>query len=707
MKNGKKFFFIFPLLLVVAVGLIITGRARGAWTSDLTPPTLSTSPVLSTTLASPTLLPAPIAPATTTITLNCSDTGSGCASVYYNVAFYSDSGYSKGYSGNSPTPTAAPTTTNISINISDIANNPYVKISATATDGAGNKTSASYYFVFGHNITGTVYYDSDHDYNGPSNPGSADSNYTGIFNVTANTASCTVSNNTYACNDLPPGTYTITISLSGQASPPYVPSYFNLTGGASGSCLTSPPYSSSCNTSITIGGDQALNFYATKIYSISGNVFDDVNKNHIRDFPPDTNYLGGATITISFSPGGTQAAPNTTSYTTDGDYTFGDLISGAYTVSIIVPTTPVQYIKTYPLPGVDYTADVGDGVDVGYGCALNPYSPDPTYAPPNMCSSADSPSGAKGSLSGVDFGISDSIVWEQCVGADCWLSGGDTIPPNAKNPTTCSAGAYAIGTNTTSTSPGVYYGETPTTPPGSAISSTNWIANSYNFTPVSPGVIRTSYSYMQTTLSQAGITAIPLTTACNNSGGCSLSTLTHGVYKNDTSQNNNNPTPFYLNTTTFSANSNYVFLINGDLNILGNILVPNGSTATFYVSGNIIVAPTVGETTPAVCKPSTTAGGTSTGCNIEGFYSADNQFIIQGTNNCASATKDLQLNIAGSVVVNASDNSSNPSTIVNNRDLCANDQYCPTYSITERPDMVLNAPELIEHPNYVWQEVAP
>ena len=178
MKNGKKFFFIFPLLLVVAVGLIITGRARGAWTSDLTPPTLSTSPVLSTTLASPTLLPAPIAPATTTITLNCSDTGSGCASVYYNVAFYSDSGYSKGYSGNSPTPTAAPTTTNISINISDIANNPYVKISATATDGAGNKTSASYYFVFGHNITGTVYYDSDHDYNGPSNPGSADSNYT-------------------------------------------------------------------------------------------------------------------------------------------------------------------------------------------------------------------------------------------------------------------------------------------------------------------------------------------------------------------------------------------------------------------------------------------------------------------------------------------------------------------------------------------------
>ncbi len=709
MKNGKKFLLLFPLLLVIAVSLIITGRAR-SWTNDLTPPILSTSPVLSTTLASPTLLPAPTPPATSTsITLTCNDTntgGSDCASISYNVTFYS-SGYSVGYSGNTATYTTVPNgnvsqTFSTSVNISEVTNNPYVKINATATDGAGNSVSASYYFVFTHTISGNLFV--DYNNNGIKDAG-VDINYTGAtikLSGASSQTTTTDANGNYLFTNLAPGDYTVTLT--------------NPTGYTSNYTNSLP---NPCSVANLTANNTACNFSIAPYYSVTGTVFVDTNKDKLMD-NGENGYTGGTSIIDIYSgTSGCTGMPKlivTTSAST-GIFKSGlNLTSGSYTVCYA--NKPSGYNMTYPVNGPPPSAQITLGKPgTTPACDVSSYNSGLSQ-PAAQCD-------ANGDITGLNFGISNLIVWEQCVGADCSLIGGNTIPSTPL--TSCSAGSYAIGTNNTSTSPGVYFGETPN--PSSAISSTGWIAaNPYGFSPVNPSVVRTSYGYIQTTLSQAGITAangslVDLSGTDSSQpycaggvGNCTLETnLPNGVYianptTNNGKDNPNSPNPpndFVLNSYTFPTGKNYVILVNGDLYINGNILVPNGSTATFYVSGNIVVAPAVGEPTPTKCVPSTTQGGLSTGCGIEGFYSTDNQFIIQGVNNCASATKDLQLNIAGAVVINASDNPNNSSIITNQRDLCANDQFCPTYTITERPDMILNAPALIKHTNYTWQEVAP
>ena len=140
---------------------------------------------------------------------------------------------------------------------------------------------------------------------------------------------------------------------------------------------------------------------------------------------------------------------------------------------------------------------------------------------------------------------------------------------------------------------------------------------------------------------------------------------------------------------------NYVILVDGKLTIKARIIVQKGSTVTFIVSGDIIIDPSVGNTN--------IEGFTSTTPHIEGFYSADGSFIIQGTNNC-SVGADKRLNIAGSVVVNAG---LTWGAFQNQRDLCAGNATCPAFSIQERPDFILNAPDIIKYQNTIYQEVAP
>ncbi|PIY94975.1 MAG: hypothetical protein COY68_00735, partial [Candidatus Levybacteria bacterium CG_4_10_14_0_8_um_filter_35_23] len=86
----------------------------------------------------------------------------------------------------------------------------------------------------------------------------------------------------------------------------------------------------------------------------------------------------------------------------------------------------------------------------------------------------------------------------------------------------------------------------------------------------------------------------------------------------------------------------------------------------------------------------------------EGWYSADGDFIADGTNNCATAT-DLRLNIAGSVFTGAA----GTGLLINNRDLCAGNINSPSLYIKIRPDFILNAPSVIKTSTYTWQEVAP
>jgi len=281
-------------------------------------------------------------------------------------------------------------------------------------------------------------------------------------------------------------------------------------------------------------------------------------------------------------------------------------------------------------------------------------------------------------------------------------------------------GAYASVPDTTSTTPGlIFTGSTrPNFGQGQASQNssnwvTNWVVGGTNypesFGPITQGgVIKTSYAYLQSIAKQAGILPctngstsnciIDLTSDINYCGAgglndCNLntSTLAHGIYianGNLTLTGSGTPPVSY----TFPPNQSYIILVNGSLTIKTQLHLPVGSTALFSASGNIIVNRTVGESEYK-----------SSASDIEGVFSTDQNFVIDGQNDCTIGA-DPKLNVAGNIIVNAA---LNGGKFINQRDLCAGDVFCPVFTVQSRPDFILNAPNFIKKANYTWQEVAP
>ena len=119
-----------------------------------------------------------------------------------------------------------------------------------------------------------------------------------------------------------------------------------------------------------------------------------------------------------------------------------------------------------------------------------------------------------------------------------------------------------------------------------------------------------------------------------------------------------------------------------------------------------MVNSSIGETAATECNIATHVG-----CTIEGLYSADNNFYAKWPNNIndCSGVADLRLNVAGTVIANAGRGMPGhiSGTFVNNRTLCANNSTYPSVSFIERPDFLLNYPEMVKVSTKVWQEVAP
>ena len=93
----------------------------------------------------------------------------------------------------------------------------------------------------------------------------------------------------------------------------------------------------------------------------------------------------------------------------------------------------------------------------------------------------------------------------------------------------------------------------------------------------------------------------------------------------------------------------------------------------------------------------------STEKHLQGFYSTDKSFILEGLNNCP-ATSDKRLNVGGAVIVNAARGGG---SFVNNRSLCDSNSLCPVFSVQSRADFIINAPSEIQTQKTVYQEVAP
>lgn len=263
-------------------------------------------------------------------------------------------------------------------------------------------------------------------------------------------------------------------------------------------------------------------------------------------------------------------------------------------------------------------------------------------------------------------------------------------------------GPYASIPSASSNTPGIVYDNDDPVDLGGGQASPdpyNWAVGGDAFTSVNPGIVRTSYEYMSTTVRQSGITPTSMDDPAVCSGGitdCQLdSALERGVYTSDGPLTvligSGTPTHF-----TFPAGKNFVFLIDGDLRIETEIEVPTSSTVTFSVSGDITVAQDVGYAAN-VCP--TNLGTTQ----LQGFYSADGSIILEGVDDC-SVGPDKMLGIDGTFVVNAG---LSGGTMQNNRTLCTANLTHPTFFMRSRPDFLLHAPDFIRSPNYVWQEVAP
>lgn len=419
-------------------------------------------------------------------------------------------------------------------------------------------------------------------------------------------------------------------------------------------------------------GNQGI--HIVPLFTISGNVFVDQNKDSLQN-GADANYSGG--ITITPNPAGV-----TVTYPSPGNYVINNMPGGQYTISY--PSLPTGYQMTYPKngPPPSFSVRVGN-LSTGGACSVSGHN----------SAACD----VNGNITALRYGITNSIPWIQSTGGDITgnevtdPSGGgisNTIPPGA------SCGPYMSLTGSGGT-PGVIYAGAGSYNFGSGQASPNpynWVVGGLSYPdtyiPTTPGVIRTSYGYMRSLATQSGLTPVDISAYCGAGGisNCTLSTsIPNGLYIS-----NGNLTLTGA-SYTFPANRNFVILVNGNLTINTEIHVPIGSTAFFTTSGDISVGSNVGE-----------AIITSTRSNVEGYYSTDRSFYALGLNACP--TVDRRLNVAGSIVVNAS---LTGGSFVNQRDLCAGDLQCPVFMVTERPDFVLNSPEFLKSARRVWREIAP
>jgi hypothetical protein len=424
--------------------------------------------------------------------------------------------------------------------------------------------------------------------------------------------------------------------------------------------------------------------YGESGYTIQGNVYYDNNKNRKKDAGEsnrtDPIYItpvpGSSPITIS-TPAGT------------GTYTIGGLPTGAYSISYPVPS---GYSAIYPRP------PTYGGIRVGTGCTVNGAD---ANDPNTRCVGAN--------IQNLNFGITNSFPWIQATGGDVRLDNGFINYIPAPPPV-----LYAISDNTKGIPAVVFSGNGTANfcspgPCTNRSSTKQWVADGTAI-PLYGIQSRSSYAYVNKSVADNKVNPIILDTTICGAGGtasCNLgaTTLNKGVYKS-----NGDLTLTGASTYIFppgTSGQHYIFLINGNLRISQNILVPNGSTATFVASGDIIIDKTVRGTNGIACVSPTSLNDTSTGCNIEGFYSADKNVVIEGNGEgaCSSGgTKDVQVNIAGALVANASRGSYKFFLF---RDLCENNLLYPAINVTQRADFLLNAPDIVRYAKYTWKEEQP
>lgn len=430
--------------------------------------------------------------------------------------------------------------------------------------------------------------------------------------------------------------------------------------------------------------DQVANFGLVPAYSISGFVYVDANKSFNYDNPPDYPYIEGASLNVSICPSAGNAVKVSTFCVNGGHPTPVDTTPaglGKFAVGRLLPAGEYEVKLLAPLPDISYQFSGVQSYEIVVGT--------PNQAEPKDVPDAD----AIGNVANVPFGITDSNTWIQTTGGDLYNPNGVTNVMPAHVPLECGGpiGHMSIAAATI-TSPGIVFSGLDLLNFGVGDASVNkWVA-----VDIIKPKIKTSYQYLYDLVTDpAQTTPIDLSTdICPDLTNCTLpDNLPKGVYIAKTALTIGSGSP---STYTFPAKSNFVILVNGDLTLASNIIVPHSSTVIFSASGDIHVDKTIGTT----YKDNTP--------NIEGYYSTDKNFYVDsyGPKNCPT-TPDKRLNIEGAIVANAIyDTSAAKGSLQVNRDMCEGD-VCPTFSVKARTDFVLNAPLLYQYAQSIEEEKAP
>lgn len=126
---------------------------------------------------------------------------------------------------------------------------------------------------------------------------------------------------------------------------------------------------------------------------------------------------------------------------------------------------------------------------------------------------------------------------------------------------------------------------------------------------------------------------------------------------------------------TVSAGTRAIHLIDGNVEIKDNVIVDPDGFVAFIVSGNIEISEDVSE--------------------VHGVYVADGEFKVKGY----GLDLDIQFNGQGMFV--------GWDSVDLERDLPDDITEGPGETFTYRPDLIINAPDVLRKNTYFWQELAP
>lgn len=403
-------------------------------------------------------------------------------------------------------------------------------------------------------------------------------------------------------------------------------------------------------------------------YTISGKVFNDINKNKRFDVGIDEDYTG--TVNVNRSPSRGVVTVNA-----DNSYIIQGLGEDVYDVSLAFTLLP-GFELVYPDPAVF------SGVAVGSSCNIDSILPQPSLGA--SCTA--------GNVDNLNFAVSNSMPWWQTYGLDVRRENSFNNPiPVAPDPV-CEGGPYASGTiDGFFDSPGIIFSGAGS--PGfgrGRASKKDWVVGGGYpelFDDALP--LKTSTGSLIKAAAKAGIEEKPF-----NCNGCNLPSGS-GFYHTGSDM--------ILDKSETFTGGNHIFISDGTITFAGDkkIKAQNGATVIFSAKEDIII-----ESDKGISAKCPVPEG-----QIHGILSADRNIIVKpkrpgidGKNDCSFEEEDNMLNVEGTLIANAARKGG---IFDNRRDLCGGNPKWPTITIKARPDFILNVPGFITEQNIISHEETP